>query len=110
MPIFRLTDELVFPSPDLAETGLLAVGGDLSEARVLLAYRMGIFPWYVEGSPKLWWSPDPRLVLLPEDAIRVVTEMDKDSVVPRRLTKRSPAQDGPHGGRGGPRGCRNPDP
>jgi leucyl/phenylalanyl-tRNA---protein transferase len=46
--------------------GLLAVGGDLSEARLLLAYRMGIFPWYSEGEPILWWSPDPRLVIFPE--------------------------------------------
>ncbi|RJQ55182.1 MAG: leucyl/phenylalanyl-tRNA--protein transferase [Nitrospiraceae bacterium] len=68
MPIFRLTDELVFPLPHLAEdNGLLAVGGDLSEERLLLAYSAGIFPWYSEGDPVLWWSPDPRLVLLPED-------------------------------------------
>lgn len=68
MPIFRLTDEIVFPPPDLAEdNGLLAVGGDLSEGRLLLAYSMGIFPWYSEGDPVLWWSPDPRLVLLPEE-------------------------------------------
>jgi leucyl/phenylalanyl-tRNA--protein transferase len=66
MPIFRLTRELVFPSPDLAEEdGILAVGGDLSEKRLLLAYSMGIFPWYSDDSPILWWSPDPRLVLLP---------------------------------------------
>lgn len=67
MPVFRLIDELLFPSPELAENGLLAVGGDLSEARVLLAYRMGIFPWYSPGQPILWWSPDPRLVLFPAD-------------------------------------------
>lgn len=70
MPIFRLTDEIAFPSPDLAEEdGLLAVGGDLSEKRLLLAYSMGIFPWYSEGWPILWWSPDPRLVLMPDDLI-----------------------------------------
>ncbi|MBI5408691.1 MAG: leucyl/phenylalanyl-tRNA--protein transferase [Nitrospirae bacterium] len=68
MPIFRLSDELIFPAPDLAEdNGLLAVGGDLSEERLLLAYSMGIFPWYSEGDPLLWWAPEPRLVLLPED-------------------------------------------
>lgn len=68
MPLFRLTDELIFPSPELAEDdGLLAVGGDLKEKRLLLAYSMGIFPWYSEGYPLLWWSPDPRLVLLPEE-------------------------------------------
>jgi len=45
----------------------LAVGGDLRQERLLLAYRMGIFPWYVEGEPVLWWSPDPRLVLFPDE-------------------------------------------
>ena len=68
MPIYRLSDELIFPPPRLAEdNGLLAIGGDLSEARLLLAYSMGIFPWYSEGDPILWWSTDPRLVLFPED-------------------------------------------
>lgn len=63
-----LSDELVFPSPYHANSdGLLAVGGDLSTDRILLAYRMGIFPWYSEGQPVLWWSPDPRLVLFPQD-------------------------------------------
>lgn len=46
--------------------GLLAAGGDLSVARLLEAYRHGIFPWFSEGEPILWWSPDPRMVLLPE--------------------------------------------
>jgi len=68
MPVFRLTKELIFPSPELAdENGLLAVGGDLSLKRLLLAYSMGIFPWYSDGYPILWWSPDPRPVLLPEE-------------------------------------------
>jgi leucyl/phenylalanyl-tRNA--protein transferase len=68
MPIFRLSDELKFPPPHLAEDdGLLAVGGDLSKERLLLAYASGIFPWYSDGAPILWWSPDPRLVLPPED-------------------------------------------
>ncbi|MCC6144710.1 MAG: leucyl/phenylalanyl-tRNA--protein transferase [Candidatus Hydrogenedentes bacterium] len=66
MPIFRLSDALVFPPPDLAEEGLLAVGGDLSVERLLLAYEMGIFPWYSEGEPILWWSPDPRMVIRPK--------------------------------------------
>lgn len=66
MPIFQLSDKLIFPSPDYAEKdGLLAIGGDLCENRLLLAYSMGIFPWYSEGWPVLWWSPDPRLVLSP---------------------------------------------
>ena len=68
MPVFRLTDEPVFPSPRLAdEDGLLAVGGDLSEARLLRAYSMGIFPWYTDEYPILWWSPDPRLIMVPEE-------------------------------------------
>jgi leucyl/phenylalanyl-tRNA--protein transferase len=68
MTVFRLTDELVFPAPHLAvREGLLAVGGDLRPKRLLLAYRSGIFPWYDEDEPILWWSPDPRMVLLPGD-------------------------------------------
>lgn len=68
MTVFKLPDEHIFPPPELAEdSGLLAVGGDLSEERILLAYSMGIFPWYSEGDPVLWWSPDPRLVLFPEE-------------------------------------------
>ncbi|RJQ13409.1 MAG: leucyl/phenylalanyl-tRNA--protein transferase, partial [Nitrospiraceae bacterium] len=68
MSIFQLSNELIFPPPHLAEdNGLLAVGGDLSEERLLLAYSMGLFPWYSEDDPVLWWSPDPRLILLPED-------------------------------------------
>lgn len=68
MALYLLSEELVFPSPRHANSdGLLAVGGDLSTDRLLLAYRMGIFPWYSEGDPVLWWSPDPRLVLFPED-------------------------------------------
>lgn len=66
MPVFQLSSRLIFPPAHLAEPqGLLAVGGDLSAERLLLAYRQGIFPWYSEGSPILWWAPDPRLVLEP---------------------------------------------
>jgi leucyl/phenylalanyl-tRNA---protein transferase len=67
MPIYRLSKSLGFPPPHLAEDGLLAVGGDLSSERLLLAYRHGIFPWYSEGEPILWWSPDPRMVLFPKE-------------------------------------------
>jgi leucyl/phenylalanyl-tRNA--protein transferase len=68
MPIFALSEDLVFPPPRLASPeGLLAVGGDLSPARLLLAYRSGIFPWYSDDEPILWWSPDPRLVLYPSE-------------------------------------------
>jgi len=67
MPVFQLTDDIIFPPVEYAEPdGLLALGGDLSPARLLTAYRMGIFPWYSEGEPILWWSPAPRLVLFPE--------------------------------------------
>lgn len=68
MPVFALRDEPVFPPPELAEPdGLLAVGGDLSPERIILAYSNGIFPWYSDNSPILWWSPDPRLVLFPDE-------------------------------------------
>lgn len=66
MPVYLLSEELVFPPPHLStKEGLLAVGGDLRPERLLLAYRKGIFPWYSEDEPILWWSPDPRLVLYP---------------------------------------------
>lgn len=65
MPLFALDKELIFPPVHLAEPdGLLAMGGDLSPERLLLAYKKGIFPWY-EGDPILWWSPNPRFVLFP---------------------------------------------
>ena len=68
MPVFQLSHRLEFPPVYLSrEDGLLAVGGDLSSKRLLLAYRMGIFPWYNWDEPVLWWSPDPRLVLFPSD-------------------------------------------
>lgn len=66
MPVYLLDEEVAFPNPALAgEEGLLAVGGDLSLPRLILAYQMGIFPWYNPGEPILWWSPDPRYVLFP---------------------------------------------
>lgn len=66
MPVYVLDNSLKFPPAELAmPEGLLAAGGDLSVPRLLSAYRMGIFPWYNEGDPILWWSPDPRLVLYP---------------------------------------------
>jgi leucyl/phenylalanyl-tRNA--protein transferase len=67
LAIFALEEELYFPPADLAEAdGLLAIGGDLSPQRLLLAYRKGIFPWY-EGEYILWWCPDPRFVLFPSE-------------------------------------------
>ena len=66
MPLWTLDEEIWFPPPAQAlPDGLLAVGGDLHPDRLLLGYRSGIFPWYNEGDPILWWSPDPRFVLYP---------------------------------------------
>lgn len=66
--IFQLDDELIFPNPSLAdEDGLLALGGDLSANRLLLAYQNGIFPWYNDDTPILWYSPHERFVLFPEE-------------------------------------------
>ncbi len=66
MPLFRLSHQVEFPPAWLARSdGLLCIGGDLSCERLLLAYRNGIFPWFSENEPILWWSPDPRLVLFP---------------------------------------------
>ena len=77
MPVFQLTEKIIFPDPKLAEeNGLLAVGGDLSTERLLLAYSKGIFPWYSAGDPILWWSPSPRLVIFPDEF-----------KVPKRLTR-----------------------
>lgn len=67
MTVFQLSEEPVFPDVQFAEEdGLIAVGGDLSPQRLLNAYSNGIFPWYAENDPILWWSPDPRFVLFPE--------------------------------------------
>ncbi len=67
MPIYRLNKELVFPDPSYAEEeGILAIGGDLSVDRLILAYANGIFPWPMKGAPLMWWAPDPRMVLYPD--------------------------------------------
>ena len=67
-PLFLLPGApLAFPDPNLADDeGMLAIGGDLSPERLLFAYEHGIFPWYDEGLPPMWWSPNPRTVLDPE--------------------------------------------
>ncbi len=66
--MYLLSKELVFPPVNLAnKDGLLAVGGDLSVERLLLAYKSGIFPWYNQGEPIVWYSPNPRMVLLPNN-------------------------------------------
>ena len=66
MPVFQLNEEIAFPDPREAnEDGLLAIDGDLSPERIIMAYGLGIFPWFNEGSDILWWSPNPRLILEP---------------------------------------------
>ncbi len=84
MPVYRLRRELIFPDPEEAEGGLLAVGGDLQPQRLLLAYANGIFPWYGEGDPILWHSPDPRCVL-PTKGMHVGRSL-------RRFIRQSPYQ------------------
>jgi leucyl/phenylalanyl-tRNA--protein transferase len=75
--IFRIPTQHRFPDPSFADpSGLLGVGGDLAPERLLLAYRMGIFPWYSDGQPILWWSPDPREVLETEE-LRVQRSLAK---------------------------------
>jgi len=70
-------DPETFPPPERADrSGLLAIGGDLTPARLLAGYRRGIFPWYSEGQPILWHSPDPRFVLLP-DQLHVPRSLDR---------------------------------
>ncbi len=83
MPCYQLDDQLWFPPVEEAEDyGLLAVGGDLSAERLLLAYSLGIFPWFNPGEPILWWSPDPRCVLFP-DKLHVSRSL-------RRFMRRTP--------------------
>lgn len=77
MQIAVLNDELWFPPVEEAlPDGLLAVGGDLGTDRLLLAYRSGIFPWFSDDEPPLWWSPDPRFVLFPGE-LKVSKSMKK---------------------------------
>lgn len=76
--VFRLPDdEIVFPNPELAEAdGLLAIGGDLSPERLLLAYENGIFPWFSDDDPILWFSPHERCVIFP-DKVKISKSMQK---------------------------------
>ena len=109
MPVYRLSRDLAFPSPHEAEpNGLLAVGGDLGSARLLLAYSLGIFPWYCEGQPILWWSPDPRCVLdlddfhvsrrlrrvMNQEKFRVTFDEDFRGVIRGCATAGRPGQEG----------------
>ncbi len=75
--MYQLGKDLIFPHPELAnEEGILAWGGDLSPKRLMLAYSYGIFPWYEEETPILWWSPALRFVLFPDD-LKVSKSMRK---------------------------------
>ena len=77
MPIYKLTKEISFPNPELSEEdGLLAIGGDLSMDRLISAYCNGIFPWYNEGDPILWWCPKPRFIIMPTD-VKISKSMKK---------------------------------
>jgi len=72
-----LTDEIIFPKPDTtSEEGVIALGGDLSEERLLLAYQNGIFPWYSDDDPIIWYCPPERMVLFPEE-LKVSKSMRK---------------------------------
>ncbi|OHD56094.1 MAG: leucyl/phenylalanyl-tRNA--protein transferase [Spirochaetes bacterium GWF1_51_8] len=77
MPVYSLPDLAVFPPVELSEPdGLLAIGGDLSIERLIEAYTHGIFPWYSDDMPILWWSPDPRFILYP-DRLHVSRRMER---------------------------------
>lgn len=109
MNLTLLDETMWFPPPEHAlPDGLLAVGGDLSRERLLLAYRSGIFPWFSDDEPPLWWSPDPRFVLFPEE-LKVSKSMKKvitsgqfefrtntafDQVIQNCMTVDRPGQDG----------------
>ena len=85
MPVFELVDDLIFPHPNRAnKDGLLAVGGDLSIKRLLLAYANGIFPWYDKDSPILWWFTNPRMVLYLEKL--KISDSLKQSVRSKKFT------------------------
>ena len=85
MPVEISRRSFEFPDLDEAdESGLLAIGGDLSVDRLKLAYSKGIFPWYERGMPILWWSPDPRMVLFPDKMI--ISHSLKQSIKKRQFT------------------------
>lgn len=107
--VFTIPKQHVFPDPALADpTGLLGVGGDLDPARIILAYRQGIFPWYSQGQPYLWWSPDPRMVLrtdqlkirrslakrIRQNRFQITLDRDFDTVIEQCSRKPRPGQSG----------------
>jgi leucyl/phenylalanyl-tRNA--protein transferase len=107
--IFGLDERVLFPDPELAEPdGLLAVGGDLSTERLLLAYQNGIFPWYGDDTPILWYSPHERFVLFPAelkvskstrkllrpDKFRITTDTSFEKVITACSSVKRNEQDG----------------
>jgi leucyl/phenylalanyl-tRNA--protein transferase len=109
VPVHRLSRAIAFPDPSLAEPdGLLAVGGDLAPERLVAAYALGIFPWFDEDTPILWWSPDPRLVLFPAELhvprslartlrrgnVRITADRAFERVIRRCAEARRPGQRG----------------
>ncbi len=85
MPVEISRHTLEFPDIDEAdESGLLAIGGDLSIERLKLAYSKGIFPWYEDGMPILWWTPDPRMILFPDKMI--ISHSLKQSIRKKQFT------------------------
>lgn len=78
--------QYVFPDPETSDKqGLLAIGGDLTPQRILQAYSQGVFPWYEPGCPILWWSPNPRLILIP-DEFKLSRSLKKSLKKPHRFT------------------------
>lgn len=109
MAIYQLTERIEFPHPEYTDpSGILAVGGDLRPERLLLAYELGIFPWFNAEEPPMWWSPDPRMVLYPEklkvsksmrslfkkDAFRVTADQAFEEVIRQCGSVPRPGQDG----------------
>jgi leucyl/phenylalanyl-tRNA--protein transferase len=78
-------DIVAFPDPSLYHTqeGIIAIGGDLSPERLELAYQIGVFPWFNEGEEILWWCPDPRFVLFPQE-IKVIANTNMELGFRRR--------------------------
>lgn len=84
--LIDLNEDFVFPDPETSDKqGLLLIGGDLNPKRILQAYSQGVFPWYGPGSPVLWWSPNPRLIVRPS-AFKVSHSLQKSLKKPFRIT------------------------
>ena len=95
MPVYLLDKELSFPAPeDANEEGIVAVGGDVSPERLLVAYRHGIFPWPARGYPLLWFSPDPRFALIRKGQLRVTADTAFDDVITACAAVPRPHQQG----------------